>query len=73
MSSEISNRELCKAFRELLTTGFHVLPEVQPDEGLRITKPWRGELWKAFREIEDRLCPLDALTREKEKNRDKSD
>jgi len=69
MSSGPSNREICAAFRELLTTRFHVLPEVPPDEGLRITKPWRGEVWKAFREIEDRLCPLDALTREKEKNK----
>ena len=66
--SEPSNRELCAAFRTLLTTGFYADSSINPDEALRITKPWRGEMWKAFRELEDRLCPLEALTREKQKN-----
>lgn len=66
--TERSNREICAAFRELLTTGFYADPSVNPDEALRITKPWRGEIWKAFREIEDRLCPLEALDRERKKN-----
>lgn len=65
--TEPSNRELCEAFRALLTTGFYVSSEVPPDEGLRITKPWRNDLWKAFQQIEDRLLPLDALAREKGK------
>ncbi len=63
-----SNRELCEAFRALLTTGFYADPAVDPDEALRITKAWRGDLWKAFRELEDRLCPIQALEREKRRD-----
>lgn len=65
MASEKSNREICTEFRELLTTGFYADASINPDEALRITKPWRGEIWKAFREIEDRLCTLEVLTRSK--------
>jgi len=60
-----TNSELCAAFRALLTTGFYADAAVPPDEALRITKPWRGDIWKAFREIEDRLCPVQAMEREK--------
>lgn len=72
-----SNRELCAEFRELLTTGFRIDGEIacsdlmndaqQLEEALRLTKPWRNDLWKAFRELEDRLCPVDADMREKRK------
>jgi len=27
------------------------------DDELLMTKPWRRQLWNAFREIETRLCP----------------
>lgn len=72
-----SNRELCAEFRELLTTGFYAVPKngetdnggLQP-HALTITKPWRNDLWKAFRELEDRLCPVDADMREKRKKLD---
>jgi len=67
MVARPSNRQLCDAFRELLTNGFYVtdvdgVPSTK-SHTLSATKPWRGELWKAFREIEDRLCPLDAMER----------
>lgn len=65
---ERSNRELCGDFRALLTTGFHAEAGIDPDEALRITKPWRGEVWRAFRELEDRLCPVDADMRKKQDN-----
>lgn len=71
-----SNKELCDDFRELLTGGFHITEDgiscsdlmdgaAMRNEALRVTKPWRNELWKTFREIEDRLCPLEALGRER--------
>ena len=63
-----TNRDLCAEFRALLTTGFHTEPGIEPDEALRLTKPWRNELWKAFRELEDRLCPVDADMRKKQKD-----
>lgn len=59
------NRVICEQFRALLTTGFYASPGVDPDEALRITKPWRNDVWKAFREIEDRLLPVDADMRRK--------
>ncbi len=52
-----ANEDLCDSFRRLLTDGFHV-DGIDRDEALKATKPWRGELWKAFREIEDRMCPV---------------
>jgi len=66
--TEKPNRELCAEFRALLTSGFYADPAVNPDEALRITKAWRNDLWKAFRELEDRLCPVQALEREKRQN-----
>lgn len=57
-----TNPELCAAFRALLTSGFYTVDPAgeiwtdDPDD-LQATKPWRGDLWKAFRELEDRLCP----------------
>lgn len=69
-----TNQELCLEFRELLTNGFRITEDgiacsdmmgdaAMRDEALRVTKPWRNDLWKAFREIEDRLCPLEAMKR----------
>lgn len=63
-----TNAELCAEFRELLTTKVHFThtnsdpadPGSRTHEiGLLTTKPWRNELWKAFREIESRLCPVE--------------
>lgn len=68
-----SNQELAKQFRELLTKGFYIEDEEgephlsgdQHERGLRATKAWRNDLWRAFRAIEDRLDPLAELAREK--------
>lgn len=66
---EKTNRELVDEFCELLTTGCYGPSSISPDEFLAITKPWRADLWNAFREIRDRLCPLEALAREKERKK----
>ncbi len=62
--SERPNREVVAEFRKLLTEGYYAVTvdgelfeEEDLQHSLRETKPWRNELWKAFREIEDRLCP----------------
>lgn len=65
--------EVAAAFRYLLTHGFYVIDE-ETDEvysqdapyqhDLTITKPWRNEVWKAFRELEDKLCPVRAKERQ---------
>lgn len=76
MTKRKLNAELCADFRKLLTEGFDVNLARVGDEtltitreaGLSLTKAWRNELWKAFRELEDRLDPLQALTREKQRN-----
>lgn len=68
-----SNQELVKQFRELLTKGVYFTDDEgeihtagdQYDAGMAATKPWRNELWRAFRAIEDRLDPLAELAREK--------
>ena len=65
---ERTNRELCNDFRALLTTGFYTEAGISPDDALALTKPWRNDLWKAFRELEDRLCPVDADMRKKQKD-----
>ena len=63
------NEIACERFRKLLTEGFYV---VGPDGviyehgsqapiyelGIGITKDWRNEMWKAFKELEDSLCPV---------------
>jgi hypothetical protein len=59
------NERACDAFRALLTDGFYTIdqdgeidtPE-ERDGALATTKPWRGDVWKAFRALEDRLCPV---------------
>lgn len=52
------NQTICDEFRALLTDGFHVAEGADRDATLAVTKPWRAELWRAFREIEQRLCPF---------------
>lgn len=68
-----SNQALVKQFRELLTKGVYFTDDEveihtageQYDAGMAATKPWRNELWRTFRAIEDRLDPLAELAREK--------
>lgn len=64
MSDDRPNREIVAEFRKLLTEGFYTVDSdgvVMEDTGhntmLARTKPWRSEIWKAFRELENRLCP----------------
>lgn len=65
-----ANQQLCDEFRKLLTDRFkeladdmaeavnkHVDSDVSLDDIASATKPWRGELWAKFAEIERRLCP----------------
>lgn len=68
--SEKPNRLLCIEFRRLMTEGFYtvdndgvVLEGIEHDSMLAHTKSWRGDLWKKFRELEDRLCPVQARER----------
>lgn len=69
-----SNRQLCAAYRDLMTKGFFVTPSMGTDDAisteaaLAATKAWRNEMWKAFRELEDRLCPVQKMEREKRAN-----
>lgn len=73
--SRPTNQELVKQFRELLTKGVYFTDDEgeihtagdQYDAGMAATKPWRNELWKAFRELEDRLDPIGAMDRERNK------
>lgn len=61
-----SNEIACDAFRKLLTEGFYAVTEdgeiIETGEdhtaALAASKPWRGDLWKAFRALEDKLCPV---------------
>jgi hypothetical protein len=59
------NEEACDQFRALLTDGFFTVDEhgeidtpLEREAALTATKPWRGDVWKAFRALEDRLCPV---------------
>lgn len=68
-----TNQEICAAFRQLMTEGFYVVngdgeinSAEQRKETLDTTKPWRNDIWKAFREIEDRLRPLEAMERKRQ-------
>lgn len=69
-----TNQELATEFRALLTGGatdaFQLAItnqttniNVEYEELLSLTKPWRNELWKLFAEIEERLDPLGVETR----------
>jgi hypothetical protein len=64
---QTNNERLCADFRTLLTTGFYVIDAdgviAEGDSrlsALSATKPWRNDLWRKFRELEDRLCPVKA-------------
>jgi hypothetical protein len=63
--SRPTNQELCGEFRKLLTVDaqLRLSPEIMAD-----TKLWRGDLWKAFRELENRLCPTPELMRKENDN-----
>ena len=62
------NKDLCGDFRTLLTAGFYtndpdgvILEGPEHAQALAATKAWRNDLWKAFRKLEDRLCPVEAF------------
>ena len=65
MRRPTENEVACDAFRALLTSGFYTVdqdgeidtPEIR-QAALAASKPWRADLWKAFRALEDRLCPV---------------
>jgi hypothetical protein len=55
-----TNQQVCAEFRDLLTQG----AAMHMDERmLEATKPWRNDVWKAFREIEERMCPTPEIAR----------
>jgi hypothetical protein len=63
--SRPTNTDLVEDFRRLLTEDFYAVDAdgvVLDDNDIRAvlaeTKPWRNELWRAFREIADRLDPV---------------
>lgn len=73
-----TNQELAERFRNLLTNGasgsfdsvakqlsLRHISGVDTELLLELTKPWRGEMWKLFSEIEDRLDPLRVERRNK--------
>lgn len=74
-SDRPTNVQLCEAFRALLTAGatdalakslaaqLNGLYNVDTDDMMHLTKPWRADLWKAFAELEERLCPLEVESR----------
>lgn len=60
-----SNQELIESFRELLTDGFYTtnkhgeISNTKLDEqALRVTRQWRGDMWKKLNEMERRMCPM---------------
>lgn len=62
--ADVSNQQLALEFFKLLTEGFHAEPlEDDPEDPqfeskmLQRTKGWRRELWRAFYQVEERLCP----------------
>lgn len=66
MRRRTPNEIVCAGFRELLTQGFYTVDqegEINEHDSAAIaaTKEWRGDLWKAFRDLEDRLCPVAAF------------
>lgn len=82
MSERPTNVQLVASFRALLTTGAtDAFTEsvkkldrlgdgpLSAEDLLYSTKPWRAELWKAFNEIEERLCPLEVETRRRLKEK----
>lgn len=65
MAKRKSNEQVCEEFRALLTEGAKVHFDA---DMLEKTKGYRGDIWKAFREIEDRMLPLKRVLREREEN-----
>lgn len=70
MADRPSNQALIVSFRMLLTEDFYavdaegeVLDGADRDAVMAETKPWRNEVWKAFREIADRLDPVGKFNR----------
>ncbi|UPT53366.1 hypothetical protein [Synechococcus phage Ssp-JY38] len=60
MAKRKTNQQICAEFRSLLTQGAAMHMDEQT---LEATKPWRNDVWKAFREIEDRMCPTPEIAR----------
>ena len=63
-----TNEEIVDAFRALLAKEFYVVDDkgnkvvdTAHDRALTTTKPWRTELWNAFKEVELRMCPMREL------------
>lgn len=54
-----SNKVLRQSFRNLLTEGAKLHFN---DNQLVLTKAYRNDIWKAFKEIEERLCPISDAT-----------
>lgn len=74
------NREVVAEFRALLTSGFYVvtpfgeiMSEALTKSRLTETKPWRNDLWRAFAELERRLCPQPAPKQKDLFSHDKTD
>lgn len=78
MGKRKSNQELCKEFRALLTSGAsdamerllqeHELTDkvgqfLETHDMMFLLKPWRDEVWRAFRELEERLCITPEIAR----------
>jgi hypothetical protein len=61
---EMSNRELSALFQHLLT---HGAKEALSSQVLADTKEWRSQLWRAFKEVDDRLCPTPEKYRKRKK------
>lgn len=59
VSRRKTNPELVEHFRMLLTEGARwQFAQMGDAEALLAgTKPWRDELWKLMKEVDDRLCP----------------
>lgn len=64
MSTLVTDDLLRREFKKLLTQDFYavdedgvILEDVAHAEVLQATKPWRGDLWKAFRRLEERIWP----------------
>lgn len=58
------SEQQCDAFKKLMTEGFYVIDadgevdEEATEAALAATRPWRNEMWKAFRQIEMNYCPI---------------
>lgn len=68
MRRPTANEIACAEFRKLLTDGFYaidhdgvILEDDEAEFALASSKPWRADLWKAFKALEQRLCPVAAM------------